>query len=177
MGRDPIEGAKLETCNSAINGTPPGSQVCDLRRGTVSVSLALKHAHINTHPCAHRGGAGASARTVGAPRQAVLLPARPSRSSSSAPQQQQQQQRQQRPAVLCAAAPGSGPRSGPTGLDVQGMRPTSPGAWEIIRTALIEAGVKLLSPQEGARASKTTAASTQQQRRRWWLAGGRVVVA
>ncbi|GBF94991.1 hypothetical protein Rsub_07492 [Raphidocelis subcapitata] len=39
-------------------------------------------------------------------------------------------------------------RGGPTGLDVSGHRPTSPAGWELMKQALVSAGVKVISPQE-----------------------------
>ncbi|KAG2499594.1 hypothetical protein HYH03_002535 [Edaphochlamys debaryana] len=41
-----------------------------------------------------------------------------------------------------------GSRSGPTGLNVASMRPTSPGAWAIMSAALREANLRMLAPQE-----------------------------
>ncbi|KAF8058333.1 MAN1 [Scenedesmus sp. PABB004] len=55
------------------------------------------------------------------------------------------QQQRRVPHVRRAAAP---ERSGPSGLAVDGHSPTSPRGWDAMRSALLEAGCAVLSPQE-----------------------------
>ncbi|PNW71337.1 hypothetical protein CHLRE_16g650050v5 [Chlamydomonas reinhardtii] len=59
----------------------------------------------------------------------------------------QQQQQQQEPAATSATTE-LGKGEGPTGLNVGRFRPTSPGGWAEMATALRQANLKVLAPQE-----------------------------